>query len=142
MMNYAQSNLCRRTLFAQYFEDPDGVSSCGVCDNCERGLAAQVTDVSLSAWKVVRAAEEVHLHNGRVTLSGLADLVRGLNHAQFRKVDNSGAPHPAKMQLDLPSLGGKVTLSREVRTFYLGRIASALLWSCFSKVTSPRATVC
>ncbi|CCU97409.1 unnamed protein product [Malassezia sympodialis ATCC 42132] len=113
MMNYAQSNLCRRTLFAQYFEDPDGVSSCGVCDNCERGLAAQVTDVSLSAWKVVRAAEEVHLHNGRVTLSGLADLVRGLNHAQFRKVDNSGAPHPAKMQLDLPSLGGKVTLSRE-----------------------------
>jgi len=118
MMDYAQSSRCRRSLFARYFDDPDGDASCGACDNCERGQAAQLTDVSLSAWKVVRAAEQVHRHHGRVTLTGMADLVRGLHHAQFRQVDSSGAPHPDKMQLDLASLGGKVTLSREVRALH------------------------
>lgn len=125
MMDYAQSSQCRRSLFAQYFDDPEGAYPCGACDNCERNTINQRTDVSLFAWKVVRAAEQVHRESGRVTLTGLADLVRGLNHAQFRKVDSSGTPHPMKMSLDLASLGGKVTLSREVCTLRLRRTVSA-----------------
>lgn len=113
MMDYAQSSQCRRKLFAQYFDELGDTSPCGACDNCERGLLAQLVDVSFAAWKVVCATEQVYRANGRVTLTGLADLVRGLHQAQFRQVDSRGAPS-SKSQLDLASLGGKVLLSREV----------------------------
>lgn len=110
MLSYAQSPNCRQCVLAAYFDEPRS-ERCGVCDRCERQVL--VTDVSEHAWKVVRAAQHVHARGGRITLVALADLVRGLQNAQFKLADDQGHPTSAKEQLDLDALHGKVTLSRD-----------------------------
>lgn len=110
MLGYAQSAVCRRVLFARYFEEPDA-PACGVCDNCTH--ARHPTDVSFAAWQVVQAACAVDRGAGRCTLSALADVCRGLGGAQFRVADETGRPSAACARLDLGALGGKLALSRE-----------------------------
>ncbi len=107
------------------WDDPDaeegtgGVSACGHCDNCTRDPSSiQTIDVTLDAWRIVRVAAEVEAQGGRVTVSGLADLVRGLGGGQFPVVAQSGKSRgkvsAEKGVVNLQEMcEGKVLLSKE-----------------------------
>lgn len=86
MLDYAQSEKCRKSIFARYFQDRYGDErACGTCDNCiER---PQLNDVTLDAWKLLRVLEEAYQEGGRVTLAGLGDLARGLGGGQYTVVE-------------------------------------------------------
>ncbi|KAL4402607.1 hypothetical protein ACI68E_000374 [Malassezia pachydermatis] len=66
------------------------------------------------AWQIVHAAHEMDVNGGRTTLTALADVVRGLQQAQYKVADHRGRSSSAKMALDLDAMGGRVSLSREV----------------------------
>jgi ATP-dependent DNA helicase Q1 len=68
----------------------------------------------MEVWKSLKVIMEVSRNSGRLTLSGLADLVRGLGGGAFTVVEN-GQAVGNRGRLDLEVLcQGKVTLSKEV----------------------------
>jgi ATP-dependent DNA helicase Q1 len=97
-------------------EDLD--SPCGHCDNCCRSSDQKETlDMTRAVWKALKVAEAVSRAGGRVTLSGLADVVRGLAGGTFPVVQPSKAQSSeTRGAVDLEALcGGKLILSKEVR---------------------------
>ena len=84
--------------------------------------AAEQLDLSTAtfeAWQLVQIASEVHGNGGRVTLSALADLARGLGGGKYtiesgRRRGGGSGKAPAGI-VDLSTLcDGKVTLSKDV----------------------------
>lgn len=69
-----------------------------------------------AVWKALKVAEAVSRAGGRVTLSGLADVVRGLAGGTFPVVQPSKAQSSeTRGAVDLEALcGGKLILSKEV----------------------------
>ncbi|KAA1478699.1 ATP-dependent DNA helicase [Dentipellis sp. KUC8613] len=113
MMRFGQNlRECRKVYFARYFSEPahpttaawtdnlDGgaLTPCGHCDNCTReDDALETRDVTLEAWRILRALRELQRRKRRCTVAQLCECVRG--------VGDSGC----KVELDV--LGGKVELS-------------------------------
>jgi len=95
--------------------------SCGHCDNCLRVPdELETLDVTTDVWRSLKVMMEVSRSSGRVTLSGLADLVRGLGGGTFPLV-GKGQSVADRGRIDLQAVcEGKVTLNKEVRfTFAL-----------------------
>lgn len=86
MLSYAQSTKCRKSLFVDYFADQyGGATTCGACDNCLEPILP--SDVTMEAWKMIQVMEEVYEEGGRITLTVLGDLSRGLIGGQYSVVD-------------------------------------------------------
>lgn len=72
-----------------------------------------------AVWKSLKVAEVVSKGGGRVTLSGLADLARGLGGGIFTGVsqsDKRSSTTETGGVIDLDAVcGGKLVLSKEVR---------------------------
>jgi len=116
------------TLLKQYFATSasqvlqDGRASqntpsrpCGHCDNCTRASDdLETLDVTTDVWRSLKVMMEVSRRVGRVTLSGLADLVRGLGGGTFTLVGTVQSAAD-RGRIDLEAVcGGKVTLNKEV----------------------------
>lgn len=77
---------------------------------------------SLAQNASCRIADHVVSSSGRVTISTLADLARGLGGGAFDVVATQGQAGKRKRlasersKFDLGEVGGKVTMSKEVRT--------------------------
>lgn len=95
---------------------------CGNCDNCRRDPESIITrNVTANAWRVLKVVKEVESDGGRVTLTNLADLVRGLAGGSYAiPADGSSRKRkaePTKGQVNVSNLtGGKVDLNKEVCT--------------------------
>lgn len=113
---------------------------CGHCDNCLRLNSATtadaassdseteskapnikevlvVKDVTVEAWKICKIVEATDRRHGKVTLSGVVDLARGLGKGAFTRDQAlpNGRTEKAKEYLDLEQVcGGKVTLNNDV----------------------------
>lgn len=95
------------------------LTPCGHCDNCTRSPETiDHRDVTLEAWQILKVVQEVEHQGGRVTLSMLADLIRGAGGGSFGVVGNGRkgkGTSKEKLGLDLESIaGGKVALSKDV----------------------------
>ncbi|EIW68807.1 hypothetical protein TREMEDRAFT_12143, partial [Tremella mesenterica DSM 1558] len=146
MLRFAQDlKTCRKVAFAKYFatssslstsawDHPSSISNststssvspCGVCDNCSRPTSSIFTrNVTLETWQIIKVLDEVTAQGGRVTLSNLADLVRGLGGGSFG-IMIQGKKGKRRMggekeKLDLNEVaGGKVGLSKEASSSLL-----------------------
>ena len=116
---------------------------CGHCDNCLRLSSASTKsgttspdsegeskatdsiskeivsekDVTVEAWKICKILEATDRRNGKITLSGVADLARGLGKGSFSKDQRlpNGKTEKVKETLDLEQIcDGKITLNNEV----------------------------
>ncbi|KAG2152610.1 P-loop containing nucleoside triphosphate hydrolase protein [Suillus bovinus] len=120
---------CRKILFARYFSESsdlsmaswttnesDAMDRCGHCDNCTRPPAnVEHKDATVEAWQILKILEAVEGSGGRLTISGLSDLARGLGGGSF-ETGGSGKRRNAKekIQIDYDSVaGGKVRLSKD-----------------------------
>lgn len=100
-------------------EDTDALARCGHCDNCTRAPeTVDRKDMTVEAWQILKIADAVQRHGGRLTLNGLGDLVRGSGGGAF---DVAGGGRGAKgkvkekVAIDLDDIaGGKVCLSKDV----------------------------
>lgn len=129
MTAYAQDiETCRKILFGRYFNTSASLPSkswaekeenCGHCDNCTRDPSSiERKDVTLEAWKVCKVSQWVANQKGRLTVSNLGDLVRGLGGGSFAVV-SKGKKGKARVAaekdfIDLDDLcGGKTELGRD-----------------------------
>lgn len=102
---------------------------CGHCDNCTRTPESiERRDVTLATWQILKVLQAVRQGGGRLTLGGLAVLVRGGRKGSFdvavkrrgRKAGDDGA---GKGSVDLDDLvGGPVEMKKLVRRFYSGNL--------------------
>jgi ATP-dependent DNA helicase Q1 len=103
---------------------------CGHCDNCTRAPESiERRDVTLVTWQILKVLQAVRQAGGRLTLGGLAALVRGGRKGSFdvavkrrgKKVGDDGA---GKGNVDLDDLvGGPVEMKKLV-----GRFCSGILF--------------
>lgn len=78
--------------------------------------------VTLDTWRILQVVKQVEDDGGRVTLTNLADLARGLAGGNYAIPEDSGgsrkrkpATAPAKGKLSVTTItGGKVELNKEV----------------------------
>ncbi|KAH7925066.1 ATP-dependent DNA helicase [Leucogyrophana mollusca] len=128
MLRFAQDmQECRKILFAKYFSESSDLSvaswttdeanamdRCGHCDNCTRPPeTVNYKDVTIEAWQILKILSAVEDQGGRLTVSGVSDLARGLGGGSF---DTGGKRKKirGKVQLDYAAVaGGKVMLSKE-----------------------------
>lgn len=94
------------------------VTTCGICDNCLRDPESIITkDVTVECWKILRVLKQIMNQGGRVTLSNLATVVRGLGGASF-SIPSQGGKRKAENEtgsLELDKLiGTKVDMSKDV----------------------------
>ncbi|CAD6898245.1 unnamed protein product [Tilletia caries] len=121
VLEYVQSERCRKIIFGEYFADTSGGNEiCGRCDNCVS--PPQVRDLTFAGWQVLKVAQDVHRGGGRLTLAQLADIVRGLGGGRYTVsavADDSGGGRKGKQKggggfVDLNEVaGGKVELSKD-----------------------------
>ncbi|KAE8224073.1 hypothetical protein CF319_g2987 [Tilletia indica] len=121
VLEYVQSERCRKLIFAEYFADTGGSQErCGRCDNCVS--PPQVRDLTFAGWQVLKVAQDVHRGGGRLTLAQLADIVRGLGGGRYTVSavdDESGGGRNGKQKsggghVDLNNVaGGKVELNKD-----------------------------
>ena len=111
--------------------EEDAEAPCRHCDNCTRAQeTVDERDVTLDAWKILRVAEYVRAHRGRVTLNQLADLARGAGKGEFSLSTHASKSGPSKASVDLTELcGGAVGLSKEVSTQSLALRLCALAFA-------------
>lgn len=132
MVAYAQDlNTCRKILFGRYFSTSASLPSkswaekeerCGHCDNCTRDPnSVEQKDVTVQAWKVCKVSQWVQAQAGRLTVSALGDLVRGLGGGAFSVVQKGKGKSKKRKQsgekdhIDLDDLcGGKSDLNKDV----------------------------
>jgi ATP-dependent DNA helicase Q1 len=97
-------------------EDSDALTGCGHCDNCTRKPGSvNRRDVTLEAWQVLKVSEAVHNSNGRLTISMLAEMVRGTGSGTVKGKGRESE----KITVDLEAIaGGKINLSRDVSTHW------------------------
>ncbi|PWY97991.1 ATP-dependent DNA helicase, partial [Testicularia cyperi] len=132
MLEYAQSHRCRRMLFADYFadqfdrHDQQSQVMCGVCDNCVQRRADDLMDVRKQTYQLLSVLSEMDRQGGRVTLTSLSDVARGLGGGKFNldpnmsdsgkgKGKTSGSKCGRAGQVDVAAVaGGKITLHRDL----------------------------
>ena len=96
------------------------VSTCEICDNCTRDPASIITkDVTLDAWRCLKVLQEIDRNGGRITLSNLMDVVRGLGGGSYGLVQQGkGRKRKSSGETATLSVGevasGKVELSKDV----------------------------
>lgn len=105
--------------------ESDAMDRCGHCDNCTR-LPANVEhkDATVEAWQILKILEAVEGGGGRLTISGLSDLARGLGGGSF-ETGGGGKRRNAKekIQIDYDSVaGGRVGLSKDVSSCFPCRV--------------------
>nr|XP_019008636.1 ATP-dependent DNA helicase [Kwoniella pini CBS 10737]OCF47417.1 ATP-dependent DNA helicase [Kwoniella pini CBS 10737] len=138
MLKFAQDlKTCRKVAFAKYFsasahlsasawDAPDTLSSssgttstCGICDNCTRNPGSIISkDVTIEAWKILKVTRAVQTEQGRVTLTNLSDLARGLGGGMFNVIGGEGRKgkrkaNGEKEKFDINSIGGKIALGKD-----------------------------
>lgn len=122
-------------------------AACGHCDNCLRANAATrecassdqesnsqsaaavnvvvVKDVTVEAWKICKILQATDAREGKLTLSGAADLARGLQKGSFardQKLPN-GKTERVKETLDIDQVcGGKIMLNNDVSKAWQDRL--------------------
>ncbi|SPO30564.1 related to RecQ family helicase RecQL1 [Ustilago trichophora] len=134
MLEYAQSARCRRQLFAEYFSDMfekgdnQRQRACGICDNCTGDRRDLLIDVRKEIYQLLAILQEMCRQGGRITLTSLSDVARGLGGGKFNldpNLTDSGkgkGKGKASMSssakagvVDVQAVaGGKVTLHRDV----------------------------
>ena len=132
MLEYAQSARCRRQLFADYFSDlfekgdDQRQRTCGICDNCTGKRHELLIDARKEMYQLLAVLAEMCRQGGRITLTSLSDVARGLGGGKFNLDPNltdsakgkgkSGASSAAKAGVvDIQAVaGGKITLHRDV----------------------------
>ena len=99
--------------------EADVHARCGHCDNCSRPPEnVERRDVTLEAWQILQVAQAIERDGGRVTLSMLADLVRGAGGGAYGVAGGKRGKGKAKEKvgLDLAEIaGGKIALGKDVR---------------------------
>lgn len=79
----------------------------------------------MEAWQILKIAEAVQHHKGRLTLSMMSDLVRGAGGGAFETTSGAGgkkgkARAKEKADIDLDAVaGGKVDLSKDVCQYFV-----------------------
>ena len=133
MVAYAQDlDTCRKILFGRYFSTSASLPSkswaekeepCGHCDNCTRDpTSIERKDVTVQAWKVCKVSQWVKSQDGRLTVSNLGDLVRGLGGGAFAVVQGGSKGKKRKKAtgqdyINLDDLcDGKSDLGKDVRS--------------------------
>ncbi|GAC93198.1 hypothetical protein PHSY_000761 [Pseudozyma hubeiensis SY62] len=132
MLEYAQSARCRRQLFADYFSDmfekgdAQRQQTCGICDNCTGERSKLLIDARNEMWKLLAVLAEMCRQGGRITLTSLSDVARGLGGGKFNLDPNLTDSSKAKAKssssnatkagvVDVQAVaGGKITLHRDV----------------------------
>ncbi|KAJ9475022.1 putative ATP-dependent helicase SGS1 (putative) [Pseudozyma hubeiensis] len=132
MLEYAQSARCRRQLFADYFSDmfekgdAQRQQTCGICDNCTGERSKLLIDARNEMWKLLAVLAEMCRQGGRITLTSLSDVARGLGGGKFNLDPNLTDSGKAKAKssssnatkagvVDVQAVaGGKITLHRDV----------------------------
>lgn len=142
MLEYIHSVTCRKIIFGNYYEGQFGDNAaCGACDNCLNNPVE--SDVSVESWKLLKVLEDAHEKNGRITMSGLCDLARGLGNGEFTTVSRSRKGKKKDLQVvsqvNLERLiGEKVLLSKDdaervcVRLFLSDYIAFELIQTAYT----------
>jgi ATP-dependent DNA helicase Q1 len=92
------------------------LTTCGICDNCIRDESTiDVRDVTLDSWKLLKVAEEVQKQGGKLTVTALGDLARGLGGGQFTTSNEATNSTNGKLRLDIGDVAaGKVLASKSV----------------------------
>ncbi|KIM36716.1 hypothetical protein M413DRAFT_449052 [Hebeloma cylindrosporum] len=123
---------CRKVQFAEYFShsshlsisswstsDVGALDPCGHCDNCTRAPESiERRDMTIATWQILKVLQAVRQGGGRLTLSGLAALVRGGRIGSFdvavkKKGKKGGADGVGKGSVDLDDLvGGPVEMKK------------------------------
>lgn len=132
MLEYAQSARCRRQLFADYFSDMFDKSddqrqrACGICDNCTGNRSALLMDARKEMYQLLAILAEMCRQGGRITLTSLSDVARGLGGGKFNldpnltnlkkgKGKSSSSNTDKAGMVDIQAVaGGKVTLHRDI----------------------------
>ncbi|CBQ69103.1 related to RecQ family helicase RecQL1 [Sporisorium reilianum SRZ2] len=132
MLEYAQSARCRRQLFAEYFSDMFDKSDdqrqrvCGICDNCTGNRAALLMDARKEMYQLLAVLAEMCRQGGRITLTTLSDVARGLGGGKFNLDPNLTGAKKGKGKasssstakagmVDIQAVaGGKITLHRDI----------------------------
>ena len=132
MLEYAQSARCRRQLFADYFSDmfekgdDQRQRACGICDNCTGDRQSLLIDARKEMYQLLAVLAEMCRQGGRITLTSLSDVARGLGGGKFNLDPNMTDPKKGKTKpgasstakagvVDVQSsAGGKITLHRDV----------------------------
>jgi ATP-dependent DNA helicase Q1 len=121
-------------------DDTDALASCGHCDNCTRPPElVDHREVTLEAWQILKVASVAEKEGGRLTMSMLADLVRGnrggsieIDRGKGKGKRNAGGSGKEKVDLDLDALvGGKIRLSKDVRSPHRHPITIILFYRRF-----------
>lgn len=130
MLSYCQGDFCRKVFFCEYFQDAHSdFSPCGACDNCQGHDDLCMRDLSVEAWKALHALARIKIHQGRVTLGQLTELVRGNNRGRYEVVGGpngqssrksfaaTGVEPPGHMSkvgvLNMDDFGGKIVLTKQ-----------------------------
>lgn len=132
MLEYAQSARCRRQLFAEYFSDMFEKGDdqrdrlCGICDNCTGERQNLLIDARKEMYQLLAILAEMCRQGGRITLTSLSDVARGLGGGKFKLDPNLTDPGKGKARstgsstakagiVDVQTVaGGKITQHRDV----------------------------
>lgn len=100
-------------------DDTDALARCGHCDNCTRAPeTVDQRDVTVEAWQILKIADVVKRHGGRLTLNGLGDLARGLGGGAFETSSGgkgTKGKSKEKTSISLDDIaGGKISFSKDV----------------------------
>jgi ATP-dependent DNA helicase Q1 len=81
-------------------------------------------DVTVEAWQIVNIVDSIHRSEGRLTLTMMGDLARGVSNGPFEIINGGGKKDKVragdKIDVDLDAIaGGKVCLNKEVGCFPL-----------------------
>ncbi|GAK66384.1 ATP-dependent DNA helicase [Moesziomyces antarcticus] len=132
MLEYAQSARCRRQLFADYFSDmfekgdAQRQRSCAICDNCREHRQDLVMDARMQMYQLLAILAEMCRQGGRITLTSLSDVARGLGGGKFNLDPNlsdaragsskvSASKSTKAGVVDVTAVaGGKITLHRDM----------------------------
>lgn len=87
VVNYAQSNVCRRHAILGYFGEQYGKESCGMCDVCLGEV--ETSDATMEAQMILSAA----VRSGeRFGLGHLVDIVTGADTGRIRRLGHDKLP--------------------------------------------------
>ncbi|KAJ1017873.1 hypothetical protein NDA16_005189 [Ustilago loliicola] len=132
MLEYAQSARCRRQLFAEYFSDmfekgdDQRQRACGICDNCTGQRQNLLIDARKEMYQLLAMLTEMCRQGGRITLTSLSDVARGLGGGKFNldpnltdpgngRAKSSGSSTAKAGVVDIQTVaGGKITLHRDI----------------------------
>ncbi|KAF9556796.1 ATP-dependent DNA helicase [Agrocybe pediades] len=125
MLRFAEDiRQCRKVAFAEYFshssqlsitsfstDETGALERCGHCDNCKRPEDSfERRDVTLATWQILHVVKAVANAAGHLTLSMLAELVRGNKNGAF-EAGKGRKKQEEKIDLEAVA-GGAVDMSK------------------------------